>query len=918
MARRIGRKSEKFKDFLHRVEGIDPDAEESELFILNKDSKRLDDLAHGFRHMSLRMQLQQDAHLELYRGWVKVILRPTDTDNIDEHCFPAPSNGHEPFEKLASQLRRFLVFALKNYRVLVHYRRSMEFWVVRKYRERQIEPPSRSWINGKMTEMMRFLQKEVNIRSLRSSQLNRSRVGTWELLMMMDFDMRETPCIELAECHHLAWVIGRVAAVRPGSLAMPSRQGDRHLPYLVWGDLDIQRTNVEGMFYVKMLIRNLKTNSVDPEKEVDDKTLALSFHSPKGQMTFELSAPHRILTIALRRGVLSGIDTLNDLFRGREKNIIIKDEFKDKPVLLKGAPRGMSVQPDQPMPTGALTEYLKLRGRKTGITESITFYSIRRNTAQELHRKVGADTTRAIMAHDPHSIAMEKYYTADRTMLPDLTSLAIGDGDGIDNRQLDGSLAFSRLNQDQIRRVGPMLNVLFRELREIDDEYPHDGDSKARKNRDRVLGRAALQSAMKDLADEQRRRITVDDSNLLAKDLQSLGGDFNRRILEQAKQYATGRPDASTDEGDRALSAVGVDLEREFPEDEELPFEEDAEDQFRDQIERGEPVDAYPDELSKDVDIAEELSKVDYASAARAAMEIWLAVGTDESRFGTSQKQDAMVICPLCQDDETVDDETKARLWVPSRLTRHMESEFHSGLKKFVRRAQNKAREEALDGPRCEICVAVAPLDIIIPCHGSIKTLIVHIKNSSAVNLVAGEARIDEWWAVRDDKAELSAAHDRVKRDLGWYDADFRGNLEHKAKSRAETHLRRHKRVASVSDACSYVDEAQISRPIPIDDNFQLGTVSGWIRAVSSIQPVVNGGEEVVTFHPHPPPLVVPSRQEAPSFGDGISENLTFHPQLPSSVFLARFAALVDEAPIPSDATSNRQLFEEFKHKNKN
>lgn len=286
MARRIGRKSEKLKDFLHRAEGDDPSAEGSELFILDQEAKRLDDLANGFRHGALKTQLQQNSHLELYRSWAKVSLRPSDTDDIDEVCFPSPTDDGG-FKKLASQLRQFLVYALKkcvprsnednciSYHTLVRYRCSMEFWLVRKYRERQIEPPSRGWIHDKMTEITRALQKEVKIRSQRSSRLNRSHVGTWDLLMMMDFDIRETPCIELAECHHLAWVIGRVAAVRPGSLAMPKHQGDRHLPYLVWGDLEIQRTDVEGMFYVRMAIRNLRTNSVDPEKEVHNKTLIL-------------------------------------------------------------------------------------------------------------------------------------------------------------------------------------------------------------------------------------------------------------------------------------------------------------------------------------------------------------------------------------------------------------------------------------------------------------------------------------------------------------------------------------------------------------------------------------------------------------------------------------------------------------------
>ncbi|RSL44230.1 hypothetical protein CEP51_016253 [Fusarium floridanum] len=866
MARRIARKSEKFKDFLHRVEGIDPSAEGSELFILDQESRELDEIAHGFRHSSLKTQLQQDSHLELYRSWAKVALCPSEADDIDKVCFPSPSpsTDGDPFKRLASHLRRFLVYALRkcvprsnqddciSYRVLVHYRRSMSFWVVRKYRERGIEPPSSSWIQGKMTEIMRLLQKHVQIRSHRATQLNRSRVGTWELMMMMDFDLRETPCIELTECHHLAWVIGRVAAVRPGSLAMAKHQGNRHLPYLVWGDLDIQRTDIEGMFYVKMTIRNLKTNSVDPEQEVDNKTLVLSLHSPKGPLTFELSAPHRILTIALRRGVLSGINTIDELFRGQEKNIIIKDEFKDKPVLLKGAPRGMSVKENEPMPSGALTDYLKLRGTKTGLTESITFYSIRRNTAQHLLSKVGADTTRAIMAHDPDSIVMEKYYTVDRTMLPDLTSLAIDDAAGGDanNRPLDGSLAFSRLNKEQMRRVSPMLNVLFRELREIDDEYPHDGDSKAQRNRDRVLRRAALQSVMKDLADEQRRRITIDESNMMARDLQSLGGEFNRRVLDQAKQYTTIGPDESTDEGDRALSTVGIDLECEFPEDEDVSIEEDAEDQFQDQIDRGEEVDAYPDELSDaTVDIGNDLSKMDYATAARAAMEVWLAVGTEESQFGTKQKQGSMVICPLCRDDDTVDAETKAKLWVPSKLPRHMDGDFHSGLKKFIRRAQNTAREEGLRGPRCEICVAIAPSSITIPWHSSIKTLLAHVKSSTATKLVPGEAKIDEWWADREDKAQLCAAHDQVKRDLGWYDADFRGSLKHKAKSRAETDDYRNKRLATLSPAYSFANYTQLERPIPIGGGLQLGSTPGWInnRPGIVLGPIPGSGESSTT-----------------------------------------------------------------------
>ncbi|KAJ4190733.1 hypothetical protein NW755_004947 [Fusarium falciforme] len=363
---------------------------------------------------------------------------------------------------------------------------------------------------------------------------------------------------------------------------MPGRMGDRHLPYLVWGDLEIQRTPTVGKFFVQLTIRNLKTNSVDPEKGDSNKSLILSLHSPNGQLTFELSAPHRILTIALRRGVLSGINTIDDLFLQREKNISIKNEFKEKPILLRGGPRGRSVQADQPLSSGALTEYLKLRGQKIGLTKEITFYSIRRSAAMDLSTKVGSEMARAIMAHDPHSIVMEKYYTTQRTSLPNLTSLALGDDDGqVDHRPIDGSLIFSRLNQDQMRRDGPMLNTVFRELREMDEQYPHDGNARAKKYRDRVIRRAALRSVMRELADEQSKNLTIDDTTLRVEQLQSMSREFNRRVLDQARQHITNQAPATSvdDESENPVEDSGIDLGADFPEDDEQDEpEDDAED----------------------------------------------------------------------------------------------------------------------------------------------------------------------------------------------------------------------------------------------------------------------------------------------------------------------------------------------------
>ncbi|KAI8719078.1 hypothetical protein NCS52_00688200 [Fusarium sp. LHS14.1] len=250
-----------------------------------------------------------------------------------------------------------------------------------------------------------------------------------------------------------------------------------------------------------------------------------------------------------------------------------------------------------------------------------------------------------------------------------------------------------------------------------------------------------------------------------------------------------------------------------------------------------------------------------------------------------------MVLCPRCQEDDTVDDETKAKLWIPSKLPRHMDGDFHSGLKKFIRGAQRTAREEVLRGPRCSICVAIAPPGITIPWHGSIKTLLAHVKKSTAKKLVAGEAKIDEWWADRNDKDQLCVAHDQVKLDLGWYDDDFRGSLEHKAKSRAETKDFRNMRLGTLSPAYSFAKIPKLDRPIPINDFVQLGSTPNWI---DNFPGLVRGNERSPTHDP-----VAATLNACPELVKYTP--LDQLPPVPEPLH-QRFKDLIETGPIPTKA----------------
>ncbi|KAM0349834.1 hypothetical protein ACHAPU_003668 [Fusarium lateritium] len=120
-----------------------------------------------------------------------------------------------------------------------------------------------------------------------------------------------------------------------------------------------------------------------------------------------------------------------------------------------------------------------------------------------------------------------------------------------------------------MHQFGPLLNSLFHELREMDDEYPHNGDLGTKKNRDRVLRRAALRATMEQLAKEQKTSANVDATNLQIEELQSMCNEFNRRVLDAANQQISDRQlpnDGPEADDESSLDLSGIDLGVDFPE----------------------------------------------------------------------------------------------------------------------------------------------------------------------------------------------------------------------------------------------------------------------------------------------------------------------------------------------------------------
>lgn len=124
--------------------------------------------------------------------------------------------------------------------------------------------------------MCQFLAREYK---LRVNPTDKPYIGPAEILQLIDLDTRLTPCIELAECHHLAWCIARCCALRPGSFGQQAHKVDPNveLPFLAFRDLRITRGSTKGDFTVRLVIRNLKTNTLmDAERAFEtNKKLVL-------------------------------------------------------------------------------------------------------------------------------------------------------------------------------------------------------------------------------------------------------------------------------------------------------------------------------------------------------------------------------------------------------------------------------------------------------------------------------------------------------------------------------------------------------------------------------------------------------------------------------------------------------------------
>ena len=534
-----------------------------------------------------------------------------------------------------------------------------------------------------------------------------------------------------------------------------------------------------GEFALTLTVRNIKLNQY-VDASVKLKTITYHIKPPRRQENVPLSIVHRLLTIAIRRGALVGISSIDDLLNQQGQEICIKEEFMDKPILLMGTPRGLGVS-NEPMRASALTDYISRRGRKLGYSEAVTFYSIRHRAANDLSRAYGDDIARLLMGHGPDSRSLEKYYL-DKSSTVNVGAVGVGELELMEDGAVEmmaerNCLATTRLTAEQLAKTqGRTLNALCRAIAASDPNYPWT-DARTRKLYDKRIRYAALKSLLEEQHAVRRATETIEEVDQARKRVAMASEAAGLLVKEAARRLG----EALTATKDAAQDPINdVLYHQEFPELAEVDeFPELDMDQDPTQLEDGTTdVDIDQDEEAMVVEDPES-ADIPYEWVVRTFMDIMIGNGFSKlSHTGVATR----INCPLCLDDETLPETMKERLWEPNfGLNRHLRGSVHSGSSLFQRRAEIAMQEHLRSKYVCTFCERAAPKDGTVPQYNNMRDLIRHIDQSNATRLTIQKAGGTGWMKT----LSYITTHDALKAEEGWYKPDWKGLLEKKVKNKA-------------------------------------------------------------------------------------------------------------------------------------
>lgn len=325
--------------------------------------------------------------------------------------------------------------------------------------------------------------------------------------------------------------------------------------------------------------------------------------------------------------------------------------------------------------------------------------------------------------------------------------------------------AATRISPELLLQRGLALNAMVSKLISEDPKFPTD------KHEQRLymrrVRRIAFHAVHEETAKIQKQTITIEQAQARADDIMNKASSFTSNLLASARRrfLMQQEPSPIPEEQD-------FDFDQEFPEPQTFDAPEpDVEDLAKtitsdtrirvdvpanneSAVDSAYLTSILPD-ASKDVPV----DQIPYSIVASTFIQAIL--DNTASQFSTWQATDTT--CPLCQSDATIKDADKNRSWKSqAKLRDHLRSRTHSKAMIWRRQAEESfllrlESRDPLDTSELEYLCPFCPADDPSG-YSNIDNLIRHIKSSTP-------------------ESGASVEHDDLKREAGWYDADFSGTI---------------------------------------------------------------------------------------------------------------------------------------------
>lgn len=181
--------------------------------------------------------------------------------------------------------------------------------------------------------------------------------------------------------------------------------------------------------------------------------------------------------------------------------------------------------------------------------------------------------------------------------------------------------------------------------------------------------------------------------------------------------------------------------------------------------------------------------------------------------------------CPLCLDDDTVDEESKSKYWRHHALQQHMAGRVHSKFSQIKRTALKLQVENDWPGLRCEFCTAIMPQNTVPVYFKEFRRLADHWSKSTDT-MLRGMGSTWTQTHVMD--------HRKAMMDAGWGEPDFRGEVDYLDSAERVVSKRKRAHRALEDSRLTFdtnVKELPNTLPVPGQPHLTYGSFTDWSAA---------------------------------------------------------------------------------------